>query len=315
MLVLLLDEIDELDSKHQEMLYTVFDWPRLADAKVLIIGIANTLDFTVKALDRMHSLKLAPMQEIPFRPYDRAQISGILNERIRELKETGNLLIDDAAIELCARKVSSYSGDARKALDIMRRSIELAEHERNLKEQEEQAKLILKSRKENGGDGSTDSTEAFAGAEGVANNGSSVPAVDPPKVKVTHVMKILNQVFGSKVAAVQDDECNFPLQQQLLLCVCLILMSRESCKEVEVGKCFDNFVRICNQKHLAFDVGNISDFKSMCDLLESKGFIALRAAKQIRATKLSISIDEDEVREMLMSKPLFSSLLKSSTSD
>ena len=34
----MLDEIDQLDSKNQEVLYTMFEWPALANSKLVLVG-------------------------------------------------------------------------------------------------------------------------------------------------------------------------------------------------------------------------------------------------------------------------------------
>lgn len=39
--------------------------------------------------------------------------------------DSGNEVIDSTAIQFCARKVAAMTGDARKALDICRRSVEI----------------------------------------------------------------------------------------------------------------------------------------------------------------------------------------------
>ena len=309
MLILLLDEVDALQSKsskNQNLLLTVFGWSRLIDSNLIIVGISNTFDFTINQLARIHSLKLEPVKEVAFNPYVKDEILGILKDRIQPLRAAGENVIDDSALEICARKVSN-SGDVRKALDIMRRSIELVEQEMCEKTNQP---CPLKSRIENQ-EQTTIVANGFTVADGIENLiVESTPSVPLAMVKVPHVIKILNQVFGNKTVQMEDDEHNFPLQQQLILCVCLLLMHQQS-KEVEVGKCYDRFVRICNQKGLSFDIGNTSDFVSMCYLLETKGFVSLRVAKEIRAMKLSLSVAEDEVRDMLLNKPLFISILGS----
>ena len=38
MVLLVLDEMDQLDSTNQEVLYTIFEWPSLADSRLILIG-------------------------------------------------------------------------------------------------------------------------------------------------------------------------------------------------------------------------------------------------------------------------------------
>ena len=52
-IILVLDEIDQLDSKCQEVLYTLFEWPYLQNSKLILIGIANSLDLTDRILPRL----------------------------------------------------------------------------------------------------------------------------------------------------------------------------------------------------------------------------------------------------------------------
>ena len=37
--VLVLDEVDQLDSKNQEVLYTMFEWPVLPKSRLVLVGI------------------------------------------------------------------------------------------------------------------------------------------------------------------------------------------------------------------------------------------------------------------------------------
>ena len=37
--VLILDEVDQLDSKNQEVLYTMFEWPAITKSKLILIGV------------------------------------------------------------------------------------------------------------------------------------------------------------------------------------------------------------------------------------------------------------------------------------
>jgi cell division control protein 6 len=52
-ILLVLDEIDQLESKCQEVLYTLFEWPYLNNSKLILVGIANALDLTDRILPRI----------------------------------------------------------------------------------------------------------------------------------------------------------------------------------------------------------------------------------------------------------------------
>ncbi|NWX11922.1 CDC6 protein, partial [Aegotheles bennettii] len=127
MVLLVLDELDQLESKGQDVLYTLFEWPRLPSSRLVLVGLANALDLTERRLARLSALPLGSPQLLHFPPYTREQLSAILQERLRQVD--GDPVLDAAALQFCARKVSAVSGDARKALDICRRAVEVVELE------------------------------------------------------------------------------------------------------------------------------------------------------------------------------------------
>uniref|UniRef100_A0A8R1XXG4 AAA domain-containing protein n=2 Tax=Onchocerca TaxID=6281 RepID=A0A8R1XXG4_ONCVO len=111
--IIVLDEIDYIRPKDRGSLCSMFQWPFLYD-NVSVIGIANTLD-TMELLK--HKLKSVPVL-IVFAPYTEVQLQLILSKKLKNNK-------DGDAIELCARKVAAITGDARKALQVARRSLSI----------------------------------------------------------------------------------------------------------------------------------------------------------------------------------------------
>ncbi|NWI18442.1 CDC6 protein, partial [Crypturellus soui] len=150
--LLVLDELDQLHSKGQDVLYTMFEWPWLPGSRLVLIGgcrrvgsgcsrrragpraqlalpagMANALDLTERGLARLQARPGCRPQLLPFAPYTREQLAAILQERLRQV--AGDAVLDGSAVQFCARKVSAVSGDARKALDICRRAVELLERD------------------------------------------------------------------------------------------------------------------------------------------------------------------------------------------
>ncbi len=122
--IIILDEVDKLVSKGDEVLYNLTRINSdLKRAKVSLIGITNDLKFT-EFLDPRVRSSLGE-EEIIFPPYDANQLRDILYQRAEMAIKPGAL--DDTVIPLCAAYAAQEHGDARRALDLLRVSCELAE--------------------------------------------------------------------------------------------------------------------------------------------------------------------------------------------
>ncbi|NXM04407.1 CDC6 protein, partial [Tyrannus savana] len=135
MVLLVLDELDQLESKGQDVLYTLFEWTQLPSSRLVLVGLANALDLTDRSLARLGAHPAGSPRLLHFPPYTKEQLTHILQERLAALmapvprQVAGDPVLDAAALQFCARKVSAVSGDARKALDICRRAVEVVELE------------------------------------------------------------------------------------------------------------------------------------------------------------------------------------------
>lgn len=124
-LLLVLDEIDQLESKNQSVLYSIFEWPSIPDSRLILIGIANALDLTDRILPRLQARCELKPTLMHFAPYTKQQIADIISARLQQANAT--CVFTASAIHLLAGKVAAISGDIRRALDISRRVVELAE--------------------------------------------------------------------------------------------------------------------------------------------------------------------------------------------
>ncbi len=122
--IVILDEIDKLVRKGDDVLYNLSRINGdLENARISMIGISNDLKFT-EFLDPRVKSSLGE-EEIIFPPYDANQIHDILEQRAG-LAFKSNML-DETVIRLCAAFAAQEHGDARRALDLLRVSGELAE--------------------------------------------------------------------------------------------------------------------------------------------------------------------------------------------
>lgn len=119
--IVLMDELDLLLTKNQKVIYNFFDWPNKPNSRLIVLAIANTMDLPERTLSNKVASRLE-MKRITFQPYTYHQLQEIVKSRLANF----NIFTEDA-IGLCARKVSSVSGDARRALAICRRAIEVLE--------------------------------------------------------------------------------------------------------------------------------------------------------------------------------------------
>jgi cell division control protein 6 len=138
LVIVVLDEIDKLLKKSSEdILYNLTRINTdLKNAKVSIIGISNDLNF-IEFLDPRIKSSLGE-EELIFPPYDAVQLVDILTQRASEAFYPD--VIGSGVIQLCAAFAAQEHGDARRALDLLRVSAEIAERENSKKIEERHVK-------------------------------------------------------------------------------------------------------------------------------------------------------------------------------
>ncbi|PWR71071.1 ORC1-type DNA replication protein [Methanospirillum stamsii] len=129
--IIILDEIDKLVKKSGDD--TLYNLTRintdLHRSKVSIIGISNDLGFKTFLDPRV--LSSLSEEELVFPPYNAPQLCDILQQRaVIGFAENA---LEDEVIPLCSALAAQEHGDARRALDLLRISGELADRENNVK--------------------------------------------------------------------------------------------------------------------------------------------------------------------------------------
>ena len=127
LLLIVLDEIDMLvKAKGDGVLYSLSNLnAELPKSRVAIIGVSNDLKVT-QYFDARVSSRLNE-QSVVFPPYNQPQLRDILHDRARQVLAPGALA--EGTLERCAAMGAIEHGDARRAIALMRLSIQAAERE------------------------------------------------------------------------------------------------------------------------------------------------------------------------------------------
>ncbi|KAI9840702.1 MAG: Origin recognition complex, subunit 1 [Sclerophora amabilis] len=123
--VVLMDELDQLVTKNQSVMYNFFNWPGLVHSRLIVLAVANTMDLPERTLSNKISSRLG-LTRISFPGYTHDQLMIIIQSR---LEGVPGAIVEPDAVQFASRKVAAVSGDARRALDICRRAVEIAESE------------------------------------------------------------------------------------------------------------------------------------------------------------------------------------------
>lgn len=124
--IIVLDEIDMSFKKNGDDIFYYLTTinEMLKKSRVSIIGITNNSTFAEKLLSPRIKSRLGE-EKIIFPPYTPEQLIDILKNRAEEAFYSN--VLDSSVIPYCAAISAQGSGDARKALDLLRISADIAE--------------------------------------------------------------------------------------------------------------------------------------------------------------------------------------------
>jgi len=213
-----------------------------------------------------------------------------------------NSVVDPDAIQFASRKVAAVSGDARRALDICRRAVELAESDLN--------SLTAPNTPSKTGRGDKEKSGKGLG-----------------KVTIATVKRAINKATTSPL---QQYLRGLPLSAKVLLAALLAKTRRTGIGESVLGEVVDEAKRMCKMdtggegKMVEFllrnEIGNgkmvtqwsskqnhktprvLSMGTSAIDLMEA-GIIGLEARRADRMGKIRLSIGEEDVKQAFKDDP------------
>lgn len=124
--VVLMDELDQLLTAKQDVVYNFFNWPALRDSQLFVIAVANRMDLPQQLAAKVKS-RLG-LQSLLFQPYDKPALVEIVQSRLipHPDSQEDHKILSAEAIELAAAKMAGTNGDARRVLDACRRAVEVS---------------------------------------------------------------------------------------------------------------------------------------------------------------------------------------------
>lgn len=288
-MVVMVDELDQFATARQNVMYNLFNWPSYPESKLIVIAVANTMDLPERMLSNKISSRLG-LKRLQFIGYSFEQLSGIIEHRLELLKLTNNKVnITKDAINFASRKVASVSGDARRALQIVRRAVEIAELD-----------YMLNSSKDNDAK-DNDTTDTF-------------------EVKIGHISKAINETLNSPIAVYVS---TLSYTSKLVLVAIILCMKRTGLNENPLGDIIDQIQQLLvlsqppsiESKYglveIHVNVSNlrIDDFRFIVLELAENGIINIQTIKTERYKMVSLNVSKEEVTMSLQNDADISRLL------
>ncbi|KAG6033298.1 hypothetical protein E4U41_006946 [Claviceps citrina] len=279
--VVLMDELDQLVTKNQAVMYNFFNWPTLRHSRLIVLAVANTMDLPERTLSNKISSRLG-LTRITFPGYTHEQLMKIIQSRLEGVPGD---VVDADAVQFASRKVAAVSGDARRALDICRRAVEIAENDMQ-------------------GDPTTPSKRS---KQDEARRG---------RVTIVTIKKAINEATTNPV---QQHLRGLPLMSKLLMAALLLRVRRTGLAETTFGETVDELQRAtahasptlpgmalilenglegtagAGQRRL----GRPSYVHTAALDLVAAGLVNLEAHRAERSSKLRLAIADDEVKMAL----------------
>ncbi|KAJ5436583.1 ATPase AAA-type core [Penicillium cf. griseofulvum] len=237
--VVLMDELDQLVTKNQSVMYNFFNWPALRHSRLIVLAVANTMDLPERTLSNKISSRLG-LTRITFPGYRHTDLMEIISTRLASVP--GNI-VDPDAVQFASRKVAAVSGDARRALDICRRAVEIAEQAADEAAAADEAKDEIESLPP-----TPSKTPARRMAIAAKATGESAVAKPPAKgqpgrVTIATIKQAIHEATSTPLQ--QSLRC-LPLSGKLFLAALLARVHRTGISESTFGDVLDEARRIAD---------------------------------------------------------------------
>lgn len=266
-----LDEMDKLvhsslqDTSSTRTIFELFLLAKLPSIRLVLVGIANSLDMKDRFLSRLNLRRDLMPQTVVFQPYTSDEMYNIVMKRLSSLEEC---VFNPIAVKYAAQKCSGNTGDLRKLFDVLRSSIEVVELER----------IAIKRR----------------GQDGEGNNSP------PSKVNLQHVAKVFSQFMNNTSTKSRVHKLN--MQQRTILCA---IVHREKVDifqtHCSLDEAYDYYVRFLKNKETLTPLKR-NEFLEICNALETCGVVNIFQGRSHGKTKhivklIKACVDEKELEQ------------------
>lgn len=289
-LIVLMDELDQIATKRQQVMYNFFNWPTYPNSKLIVIAVANTMDLPERVLSNKISSRLG-LRRFLFNGYTHEQLGSIIKNRLEMLimQSKFKVNVSQDAINFASRKVASVSGDARRALAICRRAVEIAEQQYL-----DESHIISNGEVQHSQEG------------------------DDFQVRIEHISKAINETINSPVSKYIG---SLSFASKLILVALLLRMKRSGLADNVLGDIIDEMKLLLTMSAPAHNLGNkdgyfndidhlygrdgklinirIESFRSLILELVENGILNQQNIKSERYRLISLNISEDEIVSIL----------------
>jgi Cdc6-like AAA superfamily ATPase len=261
-----MDELDLLVTKKQTVMYNFFDWPSRPLSKLIVVAVANTMDLPERIMSNKIASRMG-LTRINFQPYKYDQLYAIVQSRLEGIDAFAK-----EAVEFAARKVSAVSGDARRALDICRRAVEIVELRRSA----------------------------------IEEKGNAKTATQPPShVTIAIVDEAIKEMFTSpSVAFIRS--CS--LHQKIFLVACMQRSRAIGLAEIEFGDVAHYHIQTCKWHNI--EPPNTSDLMRVCESLGQTRALLMEGGRMDICMRLSLNLIEEDIVMACKADKLISRLLQ-----
>ena len=322
--VVLMDELDQLATRNNQVMYNFFNWPGLRHSRLIVLAVANTMDLPERTLSNKISSRLG-LTRVTFAGYSHAQLMRIIEARLEGVKgKNGECVVESDAVQFAARKVAQVSGDARRALDVCRRAVEIAELEAAERIAEAAAPALGDEDKENVPD-----TPSKRG-RGRKNNAPLKSAGTPPmkqndrrgRVTIATIQRAIREATSSPL---QQHLKTISLAAKLFLAALLARSRRTGVAESTLGDVVDEAKKMGSMSELSGlrewllvdrdivmdektqeasivqkrDIPRVFGMGTACSELLDSGVIVVEERRGDRGAKVRLHVGDEEVKGAL----------------